>query len=148
MIQQVKRQIYFQPYTPTKGRRKNTDAPPTVTIYKKLGKIVFSRQTVSTLGMDQRFIAFYFDPTKKIIGWRIKDTLQNGETIGRSCKWKLVKTNVNGVYVTTITGIMSAFNGSLTQDIYKALEIKKYVETEGILERGTVYYFVDMKHDN
>lgn len=147
MIQEVKKQIHFQAYIPRGGPRKDLDAPPTVTIIKKNGRIDFPARTLSKLGMEEKFISFYFEPTRKIIGWQIKSSLSEGQKVGRASRWKFVKPTSNGNYHTTIKGIIDSFNGSLTKDKYKKIEIKKYIEQEGILEKGTVYYFVELKEE-
>lgn len=147
MITEVKRQIYFQPYVPLKGRKKDIDAPPVVTIDTKYNKIVFPARTLSILGLENKFIAFYFEPTRKIIGWRIKDNLGAGELLGRKAKWKLVKINTNGNWTCIIKGIIDNFGVSLKQEKYKNLEIKKYVEQEGVIDKGTTYYFVELKEE-
>lgn len=146
MIQEVNKQIHFQSYVPVKGRKKDTDAPPTATVNKRLGKITFGSRTLAKLKMHDKFIAFYYEPTKKIVGWQIKDRLEHGELAGKHSSWKLVKTYGRGLgfYSVQIKGILDTMVG-LGKDIYKNLEVKRYVEKEGILERGSVYYFVEVK---
>lgn len=147
MITEVKRQIHFQEYNPLKGRKKDTDTPPVVTIDRKYNKIVFPSRTLTILGMDDKFMSLYYEPTRKIIGWRLKDKLNEKEFVGKKSKWKLVKRTVNGNWTCLIKGILDSFNGSLKQEKYKDLEVKKYVEQEGIINKGDVYYFVELKDE-
>jgi len=92
----------------------------------------------------QSFISFYYDSTRKIIGWKVKGELSENQL--KSKKYKLVKSNPrSAAYVTTIQGILEQVNGQLTKDKYKNLEVKKYVEKQGILDKGEVYYYVQLK---
>lgn len=148
MIQQTHRKIHFTEYVPEKGREKDTDAPPVATIRRKQGTIQFPKRSVAILQMEGKFISFYYEATKKIVGWVIRDNLD--EKLLHSKKYRLIKVGKSGGWTTTIKGIVKAFNGRLTEETYNKLEVKKYIEEEGILERGTIYYYVELndKYDD
>lgn len=142
MIEQTHRKIHFSEYIPERGREKDTDAPPVVTITIKAGTIKFPKRSVIVLGMEGKFISFYYEATKKIVGWVLKDKLD--DKLLHSKKYRLVKVGKSGGWTTTIQGILRAFNGRLTEESYKKLEVKKYIEIDGVLERGTIYYYVEL----
>lgn len=143
MIQQTHRTIHFTEYIPIRGREKDIDSPPLVHIDVKHNIIKFNARTLAILGMDGKFISFYMEPTKMIVGWSIREGLS--EEMLKMKKFRLVKSHKDsGVWTTSINGIMKAFNGRVSKDNYKKLEVKKYIETEGVLEKGTVYYYVQL----
>lgn len=145
MIQEVKRKIHFTSYVPEKGREKDTDNPPTVSIAIKPASIRFGPRTIAILAMEGKFISFYYEATKKIVGWTLHTALDEAQI--KSAKYRLVKVNpATNSYTTTIQGILNQIKG-LTKESYKNLEIKKYVEQEGILSKGDVYYFVQLTED-
>jgi len=151
MIQEVRKSIAFKDYVPKRGRDKDEDPAPTVTIDRKRGRITFNTKVLNKLSMANKFIAFYFEPTRKIIGWKVVNQLPPGVKAGPYAKWRYCKpygkgaANGKGFWITSIKGILEEFNGSLKSDTYKDLEVKKYIETASVLDRGQVTYFVEVK---
>lgn len=143
MIEEVKKKIHFSPYFPQRGKEKDESPAPTVTINRKHNKLIFNRSCIDELSMDAKFIRLYYEPSKHIIGWQIKSVLPQLEMKN----WKLVRKNKqNGVYTVQIKKMLEEFNG-LRYDSYKHLPVKKYIEQEGIMEKGSTYYFVEMIED-
>lgn len=138
MIKTTTRTIHFIPYDPKKGRTKDTEEAPTCTVSAKFGLISFSKKAVDQLQMDGKLVRFFFDSTKKIVGWQVQSKSME---LAATKNWKLVKANKTGMAQFSINGILKSFIG-LTKDSYKKLEIKKYVVTQGVLEKGQQYYYV------
>jgi hypothetical protein len=88
--------------------------------------------------MDGKLVRFFFDSTKKIVGWQVQSKSME---LAATKNWKLVKANKTGMAQFSISGILKSFIG-LKKDSYKKLEIKKYVVTQGVLEKGQQYYYV------
>ena len=141
MIQETHHKIYFTEYTPTQGREKDTDSPPTVRLTIKDSSISFCQRTLIKLQLDGKFIKFFYEPVKKIIGWTIHNTLSDGELATK--KYRLVKCSSVGSYNTTIMGILRMFSSNFSKNSYK-LEVKKYVENQDILSKGDTYYYVQI----
>lgn len=145
MIVETKRKIHFSEYIPKKGRQKDTDAPSVVTVSRVHKNIRFPNRTLIKLGMEAKFVSFYYEATKKIIGWVICDNLSEKQLALK--KYRLVKPNAKShQWTTSVAGIIEAFNGRLTKDTYKC-EVNKYVEQEGVIEKGTIYYYVQLNDD-
>lgn len=144
MIQQTNRKIHFTEYVPVRGREKNTDRPPTVRVNAKSGTLNFNQRTIEILGLGGAFIKLYSESTKKIIGFTVHNHLTESQLTSK--KYRMVKVNNSGQAVIGIKGIIEQFSGIKGQT-YKC-EVKKYVETEGILEKGTTYYYVRLENDD
>lgn len=131
------------PYQTTKGRAEDTSAPPTVVVNKKFGRLVFSRAAIREIGMVGKFVKLYYEPTRKIIGWRIRDKVEQTEMKA----WKLCKPNkTTGTWTMGIKKMLDEFNGSLTRESYPALPVQKYREMDKLHEHtGEIFYFVEVK---
>lgn len=147
MIQEVRKSIHFIPYVAKGGRTKDDNPAPTVTLDKKRGRITFGFKALEQLGMINKFVAFYYEPTRKIIGWKVKDKLEEGQKVGKYSKWKLVKPfgKGKGFWVGGVKGIIKELNGGLKQDVYKNVEVKKYIETASVLDKGQIFFFIELK---
>lgn len=146
MIQEVRKSIHFSPYIPSVGRKKDEEPAPTVSVDGVKGRISFGAKTLKKLGMIDKFVCFYYEPTRKIIGWRVRDKLDVGQLYGKNEKWKLVKTfgKGTGFWITGVKGIVEEFKGFKRDGNYKKLEVLKYIETASILDKNEVTYFVEV----
>jgi len=138
MIRETKTKINFTSYEPTKGRFKDTSKPPYVIVNKKFGVMLFGKKCLDELQITNQFIKFYYEPTKKIIGWRTTTKLELGQLGGKV--WRLVKPNKAGAMSFSVSGILEQFM-SLKEDSYKC-EVMKYKEQSDVLSRGEETYFV------
>lgn len=142
MIKTTTRTIYFIPYSAKVGRKVDTDSPPTASIDTKHCILRFGRRTLQKLNMDGKFVRFFFDPDKNILGWQIQDRPMG---LDEAKSWKLTKMNRSGVATFWVTGILQKFRG-LTKDSYLGLEIKRYVVTnQSVIEKGQTYYYVQVQ---
>lgn len=141
MIQQTTRKIHFSEYIPTKGREKDIDKPPTVRVNVKSGSLNLSTRTLSILGLDGQFIKLFYEPTRKIIGFTKHSGLSNEQVASK--KYRLVKPNSSGQSVVSVMGILKTFAG--LQALKYKCEIKKYVEMDGIMNKGTTYYYIQLE---
>ena len=143
MIEQTTRKIHFIEYSPRSGRARDTDSPPWVRLTIKDKSISFGIRTIAKLQMDNAFLKFFYEPTKKIVGWSIKKGLSEVELASK--KWRLVKPQPSG-WTTTIGGILSNFTNNYSKPSYK-LEIKRYVEQQDPFEKGREYYYVQIQDE-
>lgn len=114
-----------------------------ISVSKKYRNILFSQKCIQDLGMNGKFVRLFFEPTKKIIAWKIKDSI----TIGKEDRnWRIIKVRKNGSALITIVPIIKAFNGSLRDDSYTNLEVKKNVSPASTgLDSGETFYYVELK---
>lgn len=132
--------IHFVEYTSKRGRTKgDKDDFAKVSVNVKFGIMSFGKKALSKLGMDSNWIKIYFEPSKKIIGWVIKGKIAQEEMKTH----KLVKKNVNGQFVVSVSGILKQFIG-LKKEHYTDLEVKKYRDYNSMLDDQT-YYYVKLK---
>lgn len=141
MIKESTRKIYFTEYFPVKGRVKDESKPPFVRVNTKAGVMVVGRKALDILGIEGQFVKFFYDQGKKIIGWKVRDKLENGEVFSKS--WKLVKANKStGNYIVSVAGMLTHFKG--LEDTSYRCEVKKYREVSSIMDKGEVYYFIKL----
>lgn len=127
-----------------KGSKKivNKEDIPTCYVSRKHGTLIFTRKAVTDLGMDGMFVKIMCEPTKKIIAWKIEKSVN----LQAAKDWRLVKKKVGGQWVTSITAILKSFNGSLRQDSYSDLLIKKNVTPAAAgLDAGDTFYYIELK---
>lgn len=142
MIEETKRKIHFIPFKAEKGRKPDVSKPPVVSVSTKYNRLTFGKKTIKTLGMGGKFIKLYYEPTKKIIGWRITDKLEQAEMKS----WKLCQPKESvGVWYMAISGILDEMR--LKPDFtYSDLPIQKYREMENLdPNSGQIFYFVEVK---
>lgn len=147
MIEETKKKIHFMPYSVKKGRVKDTNKPPTASVAMKYSRLTWGKKAIRDMGMGGKFVRLYFEPNRKIIGWRITDKLSEAEL--KSKVWRLCNPAPStGVWHWSIKGMLDQMK--LKEDhTYKDLEIKRYREM-GIADQysGEVFYFIEVKEDN
>lgn len=140
-IKETTKKIHFMPYVAKKGREKDTDPAPTVTVNRKYNYILFSKSAIKEMGLDGKFLHFYFEPIKKIIGWQVRETIQQSDMKA----WRLVKAPKAGNWKTTIKKMLDEFNGRLTKVSYEALPVQRYREINPLSEyKNQVFYFIEL----
>jgi len=140
-IEETKKKIHFTPYAAVKGRSKDTSPAPTASVSKKYGTIQFSKGLITETGMDGKFVRLYYEPTKKIIGWRLREKIDQTEMK----VWKLCRPSKNGTWVLGIGKMLGEFSGRLKQDAYLSMPVQKYREVEKFdPHTGEVFYFVEL----
>lgn len=147
-IIETKRKIHFIPFTSSKGKKKSQFADsPTMTLSVKFKMLHFSNSLVNELDLEGKFIKLFFEPTKKIIGFQVRKSV-NGDNLK---DWKLVKRYAGrkgtiAAYKCAVGGIINEFNGTLHKDSYKELPVCRYVERQG-LDAGNEYFYIQI-NDN
>lgn len=141
-IKETTKKLHLLPYYPRRGRIKDTSDEPTVTIFGKVGRIQFGRYAVEQMGMEGKFVKFYFDPIKKIVAWKITDRVEQHEMK----LWKVCRLHVNGVWQLTLKKMFAEFqNSDKLLEKYKYLPIQKYRNTDMMALPNETYYFVQLK---
>lgn len=140
MIKEVHRKIEFSPYNPTRGKDKDTSDAPTCNVNNKSHQFTFSKSCIQELSMDGKFVRLFYAPNR-IIGFQIRNSVNQTEMK----TWRMVRAGkTTGIYIVGIRKLLEQFNGSLKRPLYNKLPVKKYIEKEGIMEKGSVYYFVQL----
>lgn len=143
MIKETTQKINFSSYEGKKGRSRDESAPVIVSVDAKWFLICFSARAIEEMNMNNKFIKFYHESTKKIIGWQLTDRLD--EIALKSKKYRLVNQNkTTGEYKASISGILKQFMN--VEPIRYKCEVKKYRETSDILTRGEEFFFVQLKN--
>lgn len=142
MIEEVKRKIHFIPFKVEKGRKPDTNQPPVVSVSTKYNRLTFGKKTIQAMGMKDKFVKLYYEPDKKIIGWRITDKLVGDEMKS----WKLVHPQAkSGVWFMSIKGIIDDMRLK-PGTTYSDLPVQKYRELEKLdINSGQIFYFVEIK---
>lgn len=136
-IAETKKKIHFQPYVATKGRIKDTDPAPTATVSRKYNRITFTRALIQETGMAGKFVRLYSEPGKKIVGWQLREEVEQGEMKS----WKLCRVTPSGNWGMNIKKMLDGFLG-LTREKY-VLPVQKYREMDALdPHHGEVFYFV------
>lgn len=133
-----KKVINFIEYSPTFGR--NIDfGRGQASINCKSGVITFPKKTIEGFGWQNQFMKFYYEPTKKIIGWKVRPEIKQEEMK----TWSLAKQAASGQVRVSIGGILKSMNFKKAESFHK-LEIEKWNDTR-VLSEGDTYYFVKLK---
>jgi hypothetical protein len=143
-IKETARKIHFMPYIGGRGGSKAEDtASPTMSLSVKYSMLSFSKSLMLELGLEGKFIKLYFEPTRKIIGFQLKNALSEADL--KSKAWKLVKPFKNqDTWKVSVGKMIAEFSGRLTKESYKNLPVKKYVERQGVMSSGDVFYYVQL----
>lgn len=143
-IEETTKKINFLAYNPDLPVKKDVTDLPTVTVSLKYNKIVFGSVLIRETGMDGKFVRLFYEASRKIIGWQIRDHVEQKEMK----LWKLVRPNgKNKVYAISITKILSQMRG-LQKDAYSKIVVQKYREVQPLSQhKGEVFYFVELKDD-
>ncbi len=144
MIEETTKKINFLAYNPDMPVKKEAKDAPTVTVSVKYNKIVFGASVLRETGMEGKFIRLYFEASRKIIGWQLRDSVSQGEMK----VWKLVKSyGTNKVWTASITKILSQMRG-LKKETYTKVPVQKYREMSPISQhKGEIFYFVELKDE-
>lgn len=146
MIRETKAKIHFTPYIIKKGRAEKdvTEKSPVASVSVKYGRLNFTSHAIKEIGMAGKWVKLYYEPHRKIIGWRVKDKVENGELK----TWKLCQPDKNnGTWGMSITKMLTEFKG-LTQESYLNLEIQKYKDIGGghlNQYAGETFFFIEVK---
>lgn len=143
-IKETTKKIHFIPYTAGRGREKDESPAPTITVNRKYQTISFTAEAVREMSMDGKFIRFFFEPIKKVIGWQLRDMVQQNEMK----TWKLVKAKKGGSYQTFIGKMLKQFDNRLKKESYKNVAIQKYREINSLSEyKNQVFFFIELVDD-
>lgn len=145
MIKTTTRTMYFTPYIPQKGKKKDESAPCFAAVDVKHGTLRLSKRTLIDLGMEGKFVKLYVDPDREAIGWQIRSDAPVDEL--KVKLWRLVKSNSSGQAAISISGILKQFR-NLEEKTYKRLEIKKYVPQNQVMDAGQAYFYIKVKDND
>lgn len=139
-IPETRKKMHFVPFDIKRGRSKDNSPTPTITISK--GLLRFNKSLMVELALEGKFVKFFFDPLKKVIGFKMVDLLDQRDMKN----WKLVRgTKMGGVWSVSIKRMLEAnFGESTAKKVYPMLPVQKYIESSDIMERGQQYYFVEI----
>lgn len=142
MIKETLKKIHFVPYTPGKGKPKDDSDSPTLTIFADKNRFQFNKKAITEMDMNGKFIKFFFEPTKKIIGWKIEKSIDQ-----RMMKeWKLVKMSKSGQYPVGIKNLLEIFRKQhKLQKEYRDLPIRKFRDNGLLSGPNNVYYYIELK---
>lgn len=145
MIKETTNKINFLAYNPKKGRIKDTSRPPTVTLFVDKGKIQFNRYAVEQMHMQGKFVRFFYEPVKKVIGWKVTDQVNQNEMK----QWKVCKTHNNGVWQVSVKRMLELFQTGRKglAPTYRDMVVKKYRNTELMALPNDTYFYVEMREE-
>lgn len=141
-IEKQEGKIHFVEYIPhQKAERDAKKESFTASIDVKSGYLRLGKPAIAKMNLDGKFVKFYFEPSKKIIGWKIKDSI--GSSKEELSLWKPIIMGKKVQAILGIRGILSQFVG-VSKENYKGLEIKHYKDY-GPLADGEELYYVKLK---
>lgn len=144
MIKETTKKLHLIPYTRAKGKAVDTSDAPTINLNRKSGVMWFGQSALNEMGMTDKFVRFYFEPVKKIIGWQIQEQVNQSEMK----MWKLCtpyKSKSGNPHWTASLKKMLAQMPSVKKDKYHAVPIQKYREINPLSEyKNQVFYFVEL----
>lgn len=142
MIKETTRKLNLISYVPQRGKPKDTEKPPMLSLNTKFGNLVFGAKAIRALDMEGKWMKLFYEPTRRIIAWRLTDKLENEEI--QSKEYRLVKPNPkSGVLIVSIQGILKSFVNVKENFTYKC-EIKRYREMSDLMNRGEIFHFVQL----
>lgn len=140
-IPETSKKIHWNTYSPIKGRLKDISDAPTVTLNH--GKFNFNPKLITELDLDGKFIQFAFDPTKRVIGFRIREQID----LSVMKNWHLVRPNAtSGFYQVTLNNMLRLFHDGSDEKKFKNVPIQKYREANGA-DAGDVLYFIKLEDE-
>jgi len=145
MIKETRQRIHFTPYRQVRGKKIDKNPAPTVAVSMKWGRITFGKTVIRETGMSGKFVRMYYEPHKKIIGWQIREQVEQHEMK----TWKLCTPNKDtGIWYVAITKMLSEMKGLKTKHTYRDLEVQKYRDMDKLSEHANeVFYFVEVKEE-
>lgn len=140
-IEETRKKIHFSPYTTVKGRKEDNSTAPTAAVSVKYGTITFSKGLVRETSMEGKFVRLYYEPTKKIVGWQLREKIAQEEMK----VWKLCKPGQSGTWSLGIGKMLNEFNGRLKSESYLSLPVQKYREMDKLDSHANeIFYFVEL----
>lgn len=127
--------INFIEYKAKKGRAVKDKFFASVDI--KRGILRIPKSTSSTALLQGKFIKFYYEPTKKIIGWKLRTDVRQEEMKD----WRLIQklTPKVQIYCFGVKGILEQFVPKITHNC-NHLEIEHYKDYGLLSDREDIYY--------
>lgn len=142
-IEETRKKIHFTPFDITKGPGVDSSPAPTLTLTQ--GSLRFNKSVIKELSLTGKFVRFFYDPVKKIIGFQIKTEVELRQLKGEG-KWKMVNSNkVTGSWTVSVKKMVEQQFGMKTAEKkYPPFPVKKYIESSSAIHKGDVYYFVEI----
>lgn len=145
MIKETTNKINFIAYRPTRGRAKNVNDAPTITLFVSKGKIQFNRYALEQMQMQGKFVRFFYEPVKKVIGWKVESQVsQNDMKL-----WRVCRTHENGVWLVSVQKMLDLFQLGRKglAPTYRNMEVKKYRNVEMLSAPNDTYFYVELKEE-
>jgi len=138
---ETRKKIHFSPFFAYDVPEKSVKMTATI----KNGVIRFPKPVTTELQMSGKFIKFYYDQAKKIVGFKLRDTVNIEEMKGPG-RWKLIKVNITSHnYAISIKKLLyTQFGEKYAEREYKKLELQRYREMSDVMSKGDVFYFVEL----
>lgn len=145
MIKETTTKINFLSFQPKPGRVKDTNEPPTITLFAEKGKMQFNRYAIEQMQMHGKFVRFFYEPVKKVIGWKITDKVNQSDMK----LWKVCKTHKNGVWQVSVRQMLELFQLGRKglAPTYRNMVVKKYRNIEMLAEPNDTYFFVELREE-
>ncbi len=142
-IEETRKKIHFVPFDINKGRDVDTSDAPTIKLTE--GLLRFTKGLITELGLNGKFVRFFYDPIKKVVGFQVREEVELRALKGEG-KWKMVRQNeTNGSWTVSIRKMLAAnFGSKVAEKKYPLAPIKKYIEMTDIMTKGQVYYFFEI----
>lgn len=143
MIKETTKKINFYSATLATGKKQEEKAP-TVNVSVKFGRITFPTKLMDEIGMEGKFVKMYYEPQRRIIGWRLRDTVSQPEMK----EWRLcTKHKATKNFGMPITALLKEFKGGFKKSSY-IVPVQKYREMSKTSEHhGQIFYFAEVKDD-
>ncbi len=145
MIKETTKKIHFIAYESKRGRSKDVNDAPTMTLFVDKGMLQFSRYAIESMQMNNRFVRFFYDPTKKIIGWKVEDTVDQSEMK----LWRMCKTHKNGMWQVSIKRMLDMFQLGRKglAKVYRDMPVMKYRDIGLMTAPNDTYFYVEVKEE-
>lgn len=141
-IKETTKKIHFTEFIPGRKKLEVDASAPTVTVSVKYNQFTLPNSTILEMGLEGKLIKLFYEPAKRIIGFKIIDKAVGQEELKTLKLVKLDPTLKH--YKFQLGKMLSEFQG-LKQDSYKHLPIHKYVERQDKIGGAEVYFYVQLK---
>jgi hypothetical protein len=144
-IEETKKKLHFVAFVPSKGKLVVASDAPKLSISGSNEQLSFSNSALKELGLEGKFIKLFYSSEQKVIGWQVRDRLEQPELKNG---WKLVTADKNNhTWKVSVGKILATFNGHKKGTGYKNLVVKKYRDASTSVGGNgeAVYYYIEVK---
>ncbi len=117
--------------------------PPHTRIQMSSGQMHIGKRADEQVCMDGLFFRLFFDQTKNVIAWQVKQEIT--ELQKEDKVWKLAKKNESGNISISIGRILDALN--IPREGSKTFEIKKWNSNrDSMIDDGGHYFYIELSN--